>query len=236
MKTIRNIIQTMGQLSDIVYNDNEQNINYFVQGYEFTTNGTSYKVIKHTDNTTASGFNALLLKNVSTGKYVIAFRGTELSSPADILAGTVNFNPQYIPALQFVQDILNDTTLKEDGSKISKSDITLTGHSLGGILTQQVGATLKIQGYAYNPWGSDVLSTLTPTTIESKLLQYLQSVISGVDLPTADFEFAKNNIYNISYQDSGTINGDPLSNLATGMISNHLGKFIPIWGEEVGVA
>ena len=82
MDTSANIITTMGIIANEVYASNKQT--YFEDLYEngekieqsLEANGTTYKVIDHTpaDN---EGFNALLLKDESTGEYVIAFRGTQ---------------------------------------------------------------------------------------------------------------------------------------------------------------
>jgi hypothetical protein len=108
METSANIITIMGIVSKEVYNSN-----YFVNQFNpdgtkiiKIINDTTYEVIKHTDNSTLSGFNALLLRDTKTNKYVIAFRGTEPLSPSDwitdILAGTFNINLQYDNALSFV--------------------------------------------------------------------------------------------------------------------------------------
>lgn len=131
MDTSANIITTMGIISDEIYKEK-----YFKDEYEHDgnlkekfINGTTYKVIKHTNNSSLNGFQALLLKNKD--QYVIAFRGTELASASDwftdLLAGVANINPQYNSARKFVND-----AIKKYG--IDKSNLTLTGHSLGGIL------------------------------------------------------------------------------------------------------
>lgn len=160
-----NTITKMGIISDEVYADKGQK--YFEdlpdnpdgsKNYQvLVANGTTYKVISHTGDSTLSGFNALLLQDTTTGNYTIAFRGTEPLSPidwiTDILAGTNNVNLQYNAAVSFVNKMMSEYG-------ISASQLTLTGHSLGGILTQQVGATLGIKGYAYNPWGADALEDL----------------------------------------------------------------------------
>ncbi|ARU49074.1 Mbeg1-like protein [Sulfurospirillum diekertiae] len=164
MDTSANIITIMGIISSEVYNDNKTIIDYFTDELnddgskkEKVIEGTTYKVINHTPNSALSGFNALLLQDTTTGNYTIAFRGTEPLSPmdwiTDILAGASNVNLQYNAAVSFVNKMMSEYG-------ISASQLTLTGHSLGGILTQQVGATLGIKGYAYNPWGADALEDL----------------------------------------------------------------------------
>ncbi len=226
------IIETMAIVSKEVYESD-----YFIDEVDEngdsilkTIEGTTYKVIDHTPSITLSGFNAFLLED-TVGNYVIAFRGTEWYSISDWVInfqiGVDNYAPQFDDAYNFTLKMIQD-------HNIDTSNLTLTGHSLGGILTQSVGAVLQIPGYAYNPWGSDVLATLEPDNISDQLFQYLQRAISGSEYPDANLVFAENNIYNISYQDDGFLNGDGLSNLLNGIISEHLGTFIPIWGANVG--
>ncbi|PSM51235.1 putative lipase [Campylobacter blaseri] len=226
MDTSANVITTMGIISDEVYSDQGQG--YFKNKNELSANGIEYDIIDRIDNSGSDGLQALLLKNGD--QYVIAFRGTEMGSAkdwfADLLAGVKNINPQYYSARKFVND-----AIKQYG--IDKSNLTLTGHSLGGILTQQVGASLGIKGYAYNPWGSDALVKYP----QNGSLNIIARVLDAVGIYNSSAEsFAKENIVNISYQDEGLLNGDILSNFATGIISKHLGKFIPIFGKNVGLS
>lgn len=220
MDTSANTITTMGLLSSIVYNDNIEGINYFQKDYIFTTNSITYKVLAH-ESTIITDFQGLLLQEVGTENYVVAFRGTE--SFTDGLVDLViagHYNAQYSDAVDFV-----NSALARNG--ISENNLTLTGHSLGGILTQQVGATLGIKGYAYNPLGANALVKYPPTT--NPLLAILSTVNAGNAI-----NWAENNILNISYQDDGVLNGDVLSNLATYLSSTHLGQTIPVFGVNVG--
>ena len=139
-------ITTMGIVANKVYNDDyvdgvQGAINYFEKGAELKANGTTYTVKDYVD--TDSGMQALLLE--SGGEYVIAFRGTAgwIDIGIDATIGLDNINDQYNDAVAFV-NIMKTTY------DISNSSLTLAGHSLGGILAQQVGATLHIEGYAFN--------------------------------------------------------------------------------------
>ena len=224
MNTLENTITTMGLLSKEAYN-----VENFQIGAEITANNQTYKVIDYANTT--NDFQALLLKNES-GKFVMAFRGTELDSILDWLndvsIGLANINEQYNDAKEFLEKAMKDYGVTID-------NLTLTGHSLGGILTQQVGATYGIKGYAFNPYGTDRLLSLPSslsTGIASNIL--LEKVMSAVGLTKANAQWAYEHIYNISYQDEGALNGDILSNFATELSSNHLGHFIPILGENVG--
>ena len=169
-----------------------------------------------------SDFQAMLLQNKETGEYTIAFRGTE--SKKDWLvdaAIALDTNPQYNEAIEFTLKCIEKYNIK-------KEDLTLTGHSLGGILVQMVGSTLEIKGYAYNPLGSfDLVHPVFPNAFEA-LDKYGLYTSSAV-------KFANENIINISYNDAGTLNGDLLSNFATKAAgTKHLGQVINIVGENLG--
>lgn len=120
----------------------------------FTLN-SSFTVMDYASTNT--DMQALLLKKNGKNEYVIAFRGTQekFDIGVDAIIGLANYNPQFKDAKTFVQDIM--TT-----HNISASDLTLTGHSLGGILTQSVGAVLGIKGCAFNPYGTERLLTMPP--------------------------------------------------------------------------
>ena len=231
MNTLENTITTMGLLSKEAYN-----VGNFQIGAEITANNQTYKVIDYVS--TASDFQALLLQDES-GKFVMAFRGTERDSTLDWLnnagIGLANINEQYNDAKEFLEKAMKDYGVTID-------NLTLTGHSLGGILTQQVGATYGIKGYAFNPYGTDRLLSLPQSPFDGITSNFLyglltslaEKVMSAVGLTKANVQWAYEHIYNISYQDEGLLNGDILSNLATELSSNHLGHFIPILGENVG--
>ena len=231
MNTLENTITTMGLLSKEAYN-----VGNFQIGAEITANNQTYKVIDYVS--TASDFQALLLQDKS-GKFVMAFRGTEQHSISDWLndvsIGFKNINEQYNDAKEFLEKAIKDYGVTID-------NLTLTGHSLGGILTQQVGATYGIKGYAFNPYGTDRLLSLPESPFDGivknslygLLTSLAEKVMSAVGLTKANAQWAYEHIYNISYQDEGAINGDILSNLLTELSSNHLGHFIPILGENVG--
>ena len=84
MKANRDTITTMGIISDEVYASKNQP--YFkdlpdnpdgTKNYQILkANNHTYKVLDHTPASDSS-FNALLLQDTQTGKYVIAFRGTQ---------------------------------------------------------------------------------------------------------------------------------------------------------------
>jgi len=175
-----------------------------------------------------SGFQGMLLQNKETSEYVIAFRGT--AGGKDILvdiAIALDKNPQFNEAVEFTKNCI-------DKYDIDKDNLTLTGHSLGGILVQTVGSTEQIPGYAYNPLGSFDLvhgGLLTPEYITKMSL-----VLDKMGITSAASDFAKDNIVNISYNDTGVINGDVLSNFATSAAATkHMGQVVNIFGKNLSL-
>lgn len=167
MDTTAKTITTMGILSDLVYNDKKDqdgnSINYFQYGAKLEANGTTYKVIDFV-NKPISGLDAILLEKTNSqgigiGEYVIAFRGTEftLNDILTDLSAATGAIIQKDDAEAWIEEL-------KQNYPINEKNLTLTGHSLGGILTQAVGADLGIQGYAFNPWGANVLTALLPDT------------------------------------------------------------------------
>lgn len=202
-----NTIKTMGIISEEVYKNE-----YFIRdengkiiNNELKANGTTYTVKDYAD--TASGMQALLLEN--GGQYIIAFRGTAgfVDVLVDAVIGLDNINEQYSDAVSFV-----NKALALPG--VSESNLTLTGHSLGGILTQQVGATLGIDGYAYNPYGVDRLLTMMPDSSLNVIQELaLYNIMKSSNLGASEASWAKEHIVNVSYNDFGIIEGDILSNI-----------------------
>ena len=240
MNTLEQNITEFGLLAEMAYLNLQDNIGSKINEFVNKKNGAKrtlskeYKIVDYVS--TASDFQALLLQDES-GKFVMAFRGT--TSTLDWLnnagIGFKNINEQYNDAKEFLEKAMKDYGVTID-------NLTLTGHSLGGILTQQVGATYGIKGYAFNPYGTDRLLSLPESPFDGivknslygLLTSLAEKVMSAVGLTKANAQWAYEHIYNISYQDEGLLNGDILSNLATELSSNHLGHFIPILGKNVG--
>lgn len=146
------VITDMGLLSQLSYKDfgtppllKGLSVSQFTDDGKTYVLNSSYSVIDYIS--TATDMQAILLaQNDSSGnptnEYVIAFRGTETDSWFDIgtdaIIGLGNYNPQFNDAKAFVQDMMAT-------HPITAANLTLTGHSLGGILTQSVGAVLGIK-------------------------------------------------------------------------------------------
>jgi hypothetical protein len=235
------IISDMGILSDVAYEEYGGLSRIYI-GAEISSDkegahtlSPSYTVIDYID-TPVTDMQALLLKKTGAEEYVIAFRGTQefADKLVDATIGFANFNPQFSAAKDFVQAALD---MDDSVHNITTENLTLTGHSLGGILTQSVGAVMGIKGYAFNPYGTERLLTgwpnFRPSLVGALTQVGLYKILDGLGLSSSYAAFAEENILNISYNDFGTVDGDPLSNLATTLTSDHLGSYLPLFGEEI---
>jgi hypothetical protein len=178
----------------------------------------------------SSDFQAMLLQNISTKKYVIAFRGTaglkDVLVDSQLALLTDNHNYQLKKALGFV-------TKMKDEYGLSSSNLTFTGHSLGAILAQAIGAKLKIPAFAYNPLGTSKLEVGNGTYYPTFLVKIFIRLKIDKEI---DENWVNKNIITISYNDVGLLNGDILSNLASKLnASKHLGIKIDIFGKDVGL-
>ena len=144
MKAEEKIITQMDIISKEVYDDGEDK-QYFRQNPKnMVVDGVLYRVIDYVDKRT--DMQALLLERGETnnndnfkgsGEHVLAFRGTKgwVDIGVDGIIGLANINIQYCHAEDFTQKALTKISKDKDCSiEGAKSYLTLTGHSLGGIL------------------------------------------------------------------------------------------------------
>lgn len=126
------------------------------------TLNSSYSVIDYSSS--GHGMEAVLLRNDTTGQFVIAFRGTQEPEDYvyDVTTGVLNYNPQRSDAELFVQKALNNPNYD-----INASNLTLTGHSLGGILAQTIASTQNLEAYTFNALGTTGLTRFENPNDES---------------------------------------------------------------------
>ena len=188
-----------------------------------------YQVIDYSDPS-ASGFNGVLLKNIDTGEYVVSFRGTKelIDWDSNLTTFLWNYNPQVQEGLAFVKTMM-------EAHQIDASKLTLTGHSLGGIIAQVVGAELRTQAYTYNSYGANLLSSLP--SLGLPFYAVIGQIMDVLGLGDKNDPWVKDNILNVSFQDDGEINGDILSNWASEFTetlagNDFLGGVLPVFGEN----
>ena len=141
----------------------------------------------------SSGMDAGVYKNRDTDELALVFRGTEACDfpcsfketedvARDVLADTAIgigvVSDQFKDAYRFAQDVVN----RHPGIKI-----TVAGHSLGGGLAQAVGASLKLETFAFNssPVPEHFFDTY-PITLIQEQLQELIYVIADVHDPVSN--------------------------------------------------
>ena len=125
-------ITTMGIISDEVYNTTKGKDYFKDNPDDMIVNNQTYKVLEHTPSED-TGFNALLLekmeqqsdgKNIGTGEYVIAFRGTaeKFDIFDDAVVGLKNYSFEFQSAKAWVEEVL---TTKDKGYDVTKENLPL---------------------------------------------------------------------------------------------------------------
>ena len=144
----------MASMSDFCYKDNEslQEKDLPAHLKEIKMDDGKLGKIMADANNNDAGFQCSLLYNTETGKYVLAFRGTEFGREfikdfviADI-RGSIWQSKQTKLAISTVDQLI------EEG-KIRKEDLEVTGHSLGGGLAIEVAHKHDLTAYTFNPKG-----------------------------------------------------------------------------------
>jgi hypothetical protein len=120
---------------------------------------TGHEVVAvHNDNDT--GYSGVLFRNVQTQGVVLANRGTELSDWDDIRADIQLIRDQVSSQFNSMSQFMNEQIA--NGNITKEQDVTMTGHSLGGALTQMGTAAYPSyidQAYTYNSPGAKELQS-----------------------------------------------------------------------------
>ena len=137
-------------------------------GYSYK-NGSSapegYKVIKSVDNKD-TGFHAEVLANGNN--VIVAYRGTDITSVQDI-RNDVAMARDKIPA-QATDAIKVYDQVKQDHPD---SDITVTGHSLGGSLSQIVSSVRGCDAVTFNAYGTKDMFENSANIKEENIVNYV---------------------------------------------------------------
>lgn len=95
-----------------------------------------------------SNGNHTTFYNKRTGKAIIAYRGTNVSDPKDLLTdaaiffGVERMTPRFADAVD---------TAEKAQKMFGKKNVEVTGHSLGGSQAMYVSSRMGLPSYAYNP-------------------------------------------------------------------------------------
>ncbi|HZF97151.1 MAG TPA: hypothetical protein VEY92_02700, partial [Pseudoxanthomonas sp.] len=122
--------------------------------------GVTYEVLDYMDS--RSGYQGAIYQRVDTGEIVVAHRGTEFDREPikdGVLAdgGMVakRANSQMADAIKLTQNALDRTKHPANLSTYGHTpEVTVTGHSLGGVLAQITAYKFHLRGETFNAFGA----------------------------------------------------------------------------------
>ena len=144
-----------------------------------------YDLLKHCPNTD-SGFSATLFQERETKEYTLAIRGTEFKLEQikdlinDYYIGTNNDNMNKVVEQYFDMLLFYEETLKPLMQEKGITKINITGHSLGGYLTQ-------LFALSYPHIINEVYTFNAPGVMSDKITNTLYWIAQGIGF----FAFAK---------------------------------------------
>ncbi|MBK0011062.1 hemolysin [Stenotrophomonas sp. S41] len=148
--------------------------------------------LKHMD--TSSGYQGTIYKNVKTGDYVVAHRGTEFDREllkdgvVDVGMVTGKLNAQ-------LHDALELTRLAKEMAERDHKPLTVTGHSLGGALAQITAHHYNLPGEAFNPYGAAGLGYRIQEGQPAHAARFTNHVMAGDFVSAASEHYGNVQIY-----------------------------------------
>lgn len=160
-----------------------------------TLDGIIYRSIDHADNP-RTGFHATAYERMDTHEVVIAYWGTEfdrepvLDGLVDAGMAVAGVNAQTPDAMAFTQRVMDRTKVELDAQH-RNSNVTVTGHSLGGTLAEIMAATYNLHGETFNAYGAAGLMQGVPQGSQ----QVIDHVRAGDVVSAASPHFGEVRIY-----------------------------------------
>jgi hypothetical protein len=145
------------------------------KGKEVVLGGIAYLVADCYDNP-ITGYQAIAYQRTDTKEIIIANRGTELGPDALIDTGMVltGINAQMSDARSFVSQVKHQMEVQATSQGDPTPPITLTGHSLGGSITQILAYEFNLQGITFNAYGAVDLGYHIPEGGGTQVTNYVR--------------------------------------------------------------
>ncbi|MES2771295.1 MAG: DUF6792 domain-containing protein, partial [Pseudomonadota bacterium] len=229
-------------LSDLVYQVSEADAKTHKEFTDPTTSNTwRVEDFASIENT---GYQGAVFVNTQTHEVVLANRGTELGSGRDLLndlsMGIGKLPSQYESASEFY----GTATQIAARYGIQDADITITGHSLGGALSQLLGAAHGNFTQTFNAYGAgNLLDQLGIeqgdfSNIHNQVMDHdFVSILPGSQMigATTNYKTATDDFHNSAIgQAVAQINNVPL--IMHMLLSHSIGNFLrdPSLAEQIG--
>jgi hypothetical protein len=158
--------QQYAGLADDAYKDYP--VGVFPPGREprFEYEGVEYKILEHVNNR-RTGYQGTIYQRADTGEIVVAHRGTEFdklrSDPVEVVRDLLQAdggmvlnrtNLQANDAIALTERAKSYAEQSADYFGGRTPEVTVTGHSLGGILAQISAYRCGVRGETFNPYGA----------------------------------------------------------------------------------
>jgi hypothetical protein len=121
--------------------------------------GVTYRVFDHYDNP-ITGYHGTAYQRLDTGEIVITHRGTDAKHSlvqdglTDLGMVITGFNAQLPDAEHFTRRVIDEATKEASRNRTTPPRITISGHSLGGALTEATAYKFGLQGVTFNGYGA----------------------------------------------------------------------------------
>lgn len=157
-----------------------------------TSGGKEFVVARHMDM--PSGYQGSVYQDFKAGDYVVAHRGTEFDREllkdglVDLGMVTGRINAQRHDALELTRIALQ--MAQRDGTQLS-----VTGHSLGGALAQITAHHYNLPGEAFNPYGAAGLLHRIAPGQPAHAARFSNHVMAGDFVSAASTHYGSVQIY-----------------------------------------
>jgi len=151
-----------------------------------------YEVVRQVDM--PNGYQGYIYRNMDTGDYVVAHRGTEFDrellkdGAVDLGMVTTRFNAQVKDALELTRQAKE--MAERDGTKLS-----VTGHSLGACMAQVTGHHYNLPGEGFNPYGAASLGYRIPSGQPANAAPFVNHVTAGDFVSAASKHYGSVEMY-----------------------------------------